>query len=197
MRLFLSFLAFAALAPSAALAQARYSLGFGMTGGTQLAQDRIFQSIRVAQKLAPTITFGGSMPVSDRERGGIEVALGLGKTRIQESGEADADGPAFRTLSATFGVDGPLLQPLRYRVGAGLLKYLPDKEGIFRQGGPLLLLLTLGADAQLLQKGNIGLVARLRYDYQRFSTDELRTAGFARTQDVHRLGLGLALEYSR
>ena len=84
-----------------------------------------------------------------------------------------------------------------YRFGAGLTKYLADKEGIFRQGAPLLLVLTLGSDYRVFTSNEVGLVARLRYDYQRFSTDELRSAGFARTQDVHRLGLGLAVEYTR
>lgn len=197
MRLLLSTLALSALLPGALLAQTRYSFAVGATGGTKLAEDRIFQAIKVEQRIAPTFTLGASVPVSAKERGSLELAFGVHKTRIKETGQPDADGPDFRTLSLNVGVDGPVKGPLRYRIGAGLLKYLPDKEGIFRQGGPMLLLLSLGADAPIVHTGNVGLVARLRYDYQRFSTDELRTAGFARTQDVHRLGLGLAIEYAR
>ncbi len=197
MRLLPSLLALSALLPSALQAQVRYSFAVGATGGTKLVADRIFQDITVEQRIAPTFTIGASVPVSEKERGSVEVALGVHRTRIKEVGQPDADGPNFRTLSLNLGVDGPVKGPLRYRIGAGLLKYLPDKEGFFRQGGPLLLLLSLGADAPLVHRGNLGLVARLRYDYQRFSTDELRTSGFARTQDVHRLGLGLALEYAR
>jgi hypothetical protein len=197
MRLLLTVLALGAITPGSLLAQTRYSLGFGLTAGTKLAEDRIFQDITVAQRPAPTFTLGLSTPVSAKERGSLEVSLGFGQTRIKEEGEADADGPDFKTLGLNLGVDGPVIGPLRYRIGAGLIKYMPDKEGFFRQGGPLLLSLGIGADAPIYRRGNIGLVARLRYDYQRFSTDELRSAGFSRTQDVHRVGLGLAVEYSR
>jgi hypothetical protein len=197
MRLFTTTLALAALLPTALAGQARYSAAFGLVGGTKLAQDRIFQDIRVTQQLAPTITLGASLPVSPKERAGLEVSLGFGKTQVQEAGFPTIDGPSYKTLGFTAGVDGPLLGPLRYRFGAGLVKYLADKEGIFRQGAPLLLILTLGSDYHVFTAGRMGVVARLRYDYQRFSTDELRSTGFGRTQDVHRVGLGLALEYTR
>ena len=190
-------LTLAFLLPAAAAGQARYSLTVGATGGTRLATDRIFRDIQVTQAIAPTITLGASLPVSPRERAGIEVALGFGQTRIKETGLPTADGAGFRTLSVTGGVQGPVFGPIGYRFGAGILKYLPDKEGIFRQGGPLLLSLSLGSDYPIVTKGKVGAVARLRYEYQRFSTDELRTLGFSRTQDVHRLGLGLAIEYTR
>lgn len=197
MRLLTTTLALAALLPSALAGQARYSAAFGLMGGTKLAQDRIFQDIRITQLVAPTITIGASLPVSPRERAGLEVALGIVKSRVKESGFPTTVGPSFKTLSVTAGVDGPLLGPLRYRFGAGLVKYLASREGIFRQGAPLLLVLTLGSDYRVFTTGKVGVAARLRYDYQRFSTDELRSTGFARTQDVHRLGLGLALEYTR
>lgn len=197
MRLITTTLALAALLPAALAGQARYSIGFGAMGGTKLAADRIFQDISISQRVTPTVTLGASLPVSARERAGLEITLGFGKTRIKEAGFGTVDGDSYKTLGFTAGVDGPMLGPLRYRFGAGLMKYLADKEGIFRQGGPLLLTLTLGSDYRIFTSGKMGLAARLRYDYQRFSTDELRSAGFARTQDVHRVGLGLAIEYSR
>lgn len=197
MRLITTTLALAALLPAALAGQARYSLGLSAMGGTKLAEDQIFQKIDIAQRIAPTITVGASLPVSARERAGIELSLGLGKTRIKEAGFGTVDGESFKTLGFTAGVDGPLYHKLRYRFGAGLMKYMADKEGIFRQGAPLLLTLGLGSDYHIFSSGKMGVVARLRYEYQRFSTDELRTAGFARTQDVHRVGLGLAVEYTR
>ena len=197
MRLIPTTLALATLLPAALAGQARYSIAVGAMGGTKLAQDQIFQDISVTQRIAPTFTVGASLPVSARERAGLEVSLGFGKTRFKETGVETVDGSSYKTLGFTAGVDGPMLKTLRYRFGAGLMKYLADKEGIFRQGGPLLLTLTLGSDYRLFTRGNMGVTARLRYDYQRFSTDELRFRGFARTQDVHRLGLGLALEYTR
>lgn len=176
--------------------QARYTATIGLTAGTPLVEDQIFQAVRVGQKLAPTATLGVSLPVSERERAGLEVALGFGRTRIRETGLPDADGPGYRTLSVTAGVEGPIIDRLSVRGGAGVLKYLPDDAGIFRGGGPLLFLLTGGADYRLPMRGSIGLVARLRYDYQRFSTSALEAAGFARSQDVHRLGFGLGVEYT-
>jgi hypothetical protein len=197
MRLLTTTLALAALLPSALAGQARYSASFGFTSGTKLAQDRIFQDIQINQRPAPTVTIGASLPVSPRERAGLEIALGFGQTHVKEAGFPTINGPSFKTLGFTAGVDGPLLGPLRYRFGAGLVKYLASHEGIFRQGAPLLLTLTLGTDCHIYTAGKVGVAARLRYDYQRFSTDELRSAGFARTQDVHRVGLGLAIEYTR
>jgi hypothetical protein len=197
MRLSLAALALAAIVPVQLAAQTRYSFGVGLTGGTRLVQDRIFEEITVQQRPAPTFTLGVSTPVSAKERAGVELALGLGKTRIKEAGQPEVDGPDFKTLGLSVGVDGPILPMLRYRIGAGLIKYFPDKEAFFRQGGPLLLTLSLGADIPVYRTRGLGLVGRMRYDYQRFSTDELRTAGFSRTQDVHRVGLGLAIEYSR
>ncbi len=197
MRTFSTTLALASLLPGILLGQARYSLALGATAGTRLVSDRIFQEIEVTQGIAPTVTIGASLPVSARERAGVEIALGFGKTRIRESGFPTADGPGFRTLAITGGVQGPVWGPVGYRFGAGLLKYLPDKEGIFRRGGPLLLILSGGTDIRLPVGGPVGFAARLRYDYQRFNTDELQSTGFGRTQDVHRVGVGLAIEYQR
>jgi hypothetical protein len=121
--------------------------------------------------------------------------MGFGGTTTVETGYPDTPGPSFKTLSLTGSIDGPVFGPLRYRAGAGMLKYLPDEEGIFADGGPLLLLLTAGADVQLASRGSFALMGRIRYDYHRFTTDELSAQGFSRTQDVHRLALGLGVDY--
>src|SRR5512143_1926251 len=120
MRLLTTTLALAALLPATLAAQARYSFGIGAMGGTKLATDRIFQEIDVTQRIAPTLTLGASLPVSARERAGIEVSLGFGKTRIKEQGYSTYDGVSYKTLGFTAGVDGPIIQKLRYRFGAGL-----------------------------------------------------------------------------
>ncbi|MEO8633911.1 MAG: hypothetical protein ABI587_01415 [Gemmatimonadales bacterium] len=184
------------LSPAALSGQVRYSASLDFMGGTKLATDHIFQDITVSQKVAPTVVLGASLPVSARERFGVELGLGFGGTRIRESGAPPTTiGPAFRTLSLTGGVEGPIFRQLRYRVGAGILKYLPDKEDFFRRGGPTLLLLTGGANYHFPLKTGLDLVARLRYDYQRFSSDEFAANGFSRTQDVHRFGGGLGIEF--
>ncbi|MBK6780077.1 MAG: hypothetical protein IPG75_10990 [Gemmatimonadetes bacterium] len=58
-------------------------------------------------------------------------------------------------------------------------------------------MLSGGADIRIPIPAPVGIVARIRYDYQRFNTDELQATGFARTQDVHRVGVGLGIEYQR
>jgi hypothetical protein len=195
MRILRCTLLLALLGPAALAGQIRYSASLDFMGGTKLATDRIFQEITVSQKFAPTVVLGASLPVSARERFGIELALGFGGSRIRESGFPTTSGPSYRTLSLTGGVEGPLFHRLRYRAGAGILKYLPDKEAFFRRGGPTLLLLTGGASYHVPLKGGLGLVARIRYDYQRFSSNEFAANGFSRTQDVHRLGGGLGIEF--
>lgn len=187
----------AAILPASLAGQARYSLAVGAMAGTKLLTDQIFEDIKVTQVLAPTVTLGANFPVSKRERAGFEVSFANWKSRVVETGEPTIEGPAYRTLSVTFGVDGPLFSRLTYHGGAGLLKYFPDKQGIFLTGGPLLLVLTGGVDYHFPLRAPFGLFARARYDYHRFSTDELQSAGFARTQDVHRVGLGLGIEYQR
>ena len=190
-------LSLALLAPAALPAQTRYSASLGVLGGTPLAHDQLFQEIEVQQDLAPTVTLGVSFPVSKREFLGLEAGFGLGGVTTVEPGYPDVEGPGFTTISLVGSVDGPAFGPLRYRIGAGLLKYLPEEEGIFAEGGPLLLLLTAGADVRLATRGSFTLMARIRYDYQRFTTDQLQFSGFSRTQDVHRLGFGLGVDYSR
>jgi hypothetical protein len=190
-------LALAGALPVPLVGQARYTATVGATGGTKLLHDRIFQDIRIAQTIAPTLTVGATLPVSKRERVGLEVSLGSARARTIETGFPTVDGPAFRTLGVTLGVDGPLFSRFTYHGAAGLVKYFADKKQIFRQGGPMLLVLVAGADYHLPMRGPVGFLARIRYDYQRFSTDELRATGFTRTQDVHRIGIGLGLEYPR
>lgn len=190
-------LALAGALPVPLVGQARYSVTVGATGGTRLLHDRIFQDIRITQTIAPTLILGATLPVSKRERVGLEVSLGSARTRTIETGFPTADGPGFRTLGVTLGVDGPLFSRFTYHGAAGLMKYFADQKQLFRQGGPMLLLLVAGADYHLPIRGPVGFLARIRYDYQRFSTDELRATGFSRTQDVHRIGIGLGLEYPR
>jgi opacity protein-like surface antigen len=197
MRSFLLGMTLAACLPAAAGAQARFGLAAGVTGGTALVNDRIFQDIHLTQQLAPTVTLSGSLPVSPRERAGLEIALAFFGSHVVESGFPTISGPSYRTLSVSGGVDGPLFGPLRYRAGAGVLKYLVSREGIFLDGGPTLVTLTGGLDLPLRRFGPWQLVTRLRYDYQRFNTRSLQLSGFSRSKDVHRLGLGLGVTYTR
>ncbi len=186
-----------ALASAPLAAQVRYSAMLSVGGGTVLLSDRIFQDIELEQKRFAAFTLGASLPVAPRDLLGIEVGLGAGGTRVFEEGVGRAEGPSYRTLTATLGYEGPVVWRLRYRASAGVLKYLPDKEGVFRQGGPAALLLGAAAEYRMPFGPGLDLFGRLQYDFHRFFTRELEDRGFGRSQDVHRLALGLGIGYTR
>lgn len=190
-------LALLLLTPAGLLAQARYSASIAVFGGTRLVRDRIFQDISLKQKLAPTFLVGASLPVAPEDRVGIEVGLGFGGSTVSEDGVGDVGGPSYRTLSATLGYEGPIFWRFRYRASAGVLKYLPTKEDLFRQGGPAVLLLGFATEYRLPIRKPFDVTATLRYDFHRFTTRELQDRGFARNQDVHRLALGVGIGFTR
>jgi hypothetical protein len=182
--------------PAALAAQVRISALFSVTDGTDLVRDQIGQKITVEQRMIPALTVGAAVPVAPKDRLGVELGLGLGKTRIQETGIGTSDGPSYRTLTATLGYEGPIVWRFRYRASAGVLKYLPDQDGIFREGGPAVLLLGFAVEYRAPIRSRFDLMARLQYDFHRFTTTTLQNAGFGRSEDVHRVGLGLGLGFT-
>ncbi|HXG43383.1 MAG TPA: outer membrane beta-barrel protein [Gemmatimonadales bacterium] len=190
-------LALWALVPGGLAAQVRYSAMLSVGGGTELLRDRIFQDIELEQKHLAALTLGASLPVAPRDRLGVEVGLGFGGTTVSEAGVGRTDGPSYRTLSATLGYEGPVAWRIRYRASAGVLKYLPDKRDIFRRGGPAALLLGAAAEYRMPFGRGLDLFGRLQYDFHRFITRELEDRGFGRSQDVHRLAIGLGIGYLR
>ncbi len=174
--------------------QADYYARVGVTGSTSLVQDVLFQDIVVRQGPAPTLTVGASLPISPRHRTGLELALASGGFERQETGLPDTRLGTLRTLTATLGLDGPIARGFRYRVAVGTLSYLPaEQDGIFRRGGPTNFLAGLGADWRRPIGARWDLVAAARYDYHRFTTDELAARGFSQAQQVHRLAVSVGL----
>ena len=161
----------------------------GLTGATDLVTDRITQEITVRQDLAPTLLLGASLPVSPRLNAGLELSLGTGGLDATEGGES-TDLGTLRTATITVGLGGPLVGQLRWRAGVGLLKYLPSEDtGIFLLGGPTDYVLMAGADYRRVLDADWSIVAGVRYDYHRFTTDALEARGFSQSQQVHRFGI--------
>ena len=161
----------------------------GLTGATDLVTDRITQEITVRQDPAPTLLLGASLPVSPRLNAGLELSLGTGGLDATEGGES-TDLGTLRTATITVGLEGPLVWQLRWRAGVGVLKYWPSEDtGIFLLGGPTDYVLMAGADYRRVLDADWSIVAGVRYDYHRFTTDALEARGFSQSQQVHRFGI--------
>lgn len=177
-------------------AQSDYYARIGVTGGTALMQDRIVEEIEVRPSLAPTLVLGGNLPIAPRYRAGLEVALSTSGYHSTEGG-TDTDLGTLRTGSVTLGLDGPITTSVRWRGGIGLISYWPSEErGIFLSGGTTRFLAGAGIDYRRPIMAKWDLMASLRYDVHRFTTDELRARGFGQNQGVQRVSASLGLARS-
>lgn len=196
--LLLLLLLLAALAPRAH-AQIDYFARIGVTGSTRLVRDVLFQEISTKVGIAPTLFAGLSLPIAARYRAGLEGAIARGSLSgdRSDSGE-DADLGGLTTLSAMANLEGPLaVRPLRWRVAIGLVHYLPGEElGAFAQGGTTRYLVGAGVDYRRPSFGSWDLMVSARYDFHRFTTEELRARGFTQSQSVQRASLSLGLARS-
>ena len=175
-------------------AQLEYHARVGAVGASTLLRDLIVNEISVRQSIAPMIALGATLPIGPLGyRVGLEGTLASGKFHSSESG-SDTDLGTLRTATLQLGLEGPVYQQLRWRVGGGGIKYWPsDDEGIFRQGGTTRFLAGGGADYRRPVLPKWDLMASLSYDYHRFSTDELDARGFSQTQGVSRISLSVGL----
>ena len=177
-------------------AQLDYYGRIGATGSSALVRDVLFEPFETSQGIAPTLVAGISIPVGTENRLGLEGSLVSGSLRASsESGGGDVDLGRLTTLSALANAEGTVAGPFRWRIGIGLIKYLPgEKAGLFRQGGPLRYFVGGGFDFRRPTFGRWDLMISARYDFHRFTTEELRDRGFTQAQVVQRgsLTFGLA-----
>jgi preprotein translocase subunit Sec61beta len=175
-------------------AQVDYNARLGVTWATALVRDDVVNEIEIRQKLAPTLVLGAALPIAPLYRAGLELALATSGYQSKETGATTVDLGTVRTGSITLGLDGPIMQGLRWRAGAGLLRYWPTEErGIFLRGGTTRFLAGAGIDYRhpILTKWDM--MASLRYDFHRFTTEELEARGFSQSQGVHRIAAGIGL----
>ena len=178
-------------------AQTEYYARVGAVGASNLLRDVIVDEITVRQSIAPMIALGASLPIGARGyRVGLESTLASGKFHSGESG-SDTDLGTLRTATILLNLEGPVYREFRWRAGLGGLKYWPsDKEGIFRSGGTARFLAGAGLDYRRPVLPKWDLMGSLRYDFHRFTTDELKARGFSQTQGVSRVSLSVGLSRS-
>lgn len=198
MRLIVTLLIAAPAAGAPALqAQVDYNARVGVTWATALLHDRIIDGIDVRQKLAPTVALGASLPIAPLYQAGLEVVLTTSGYRAEEAG-TETDLGTLRTGSVMLGLQGPISSGLYWRAGVGLLGYWPTEEqGMFLRGGATRFLAGAGVDYRQPVMTQWDMMVSLRYDYHRFTTDELRARGFSQTQGVQRVAATVGIARGR
>ena len=177
-------------------AQTDYYARVGAMGFGNLLRDVIVSEITVKQSIAPMVALGASVPIAPKYRVGLEAAFESGGFHAEEDG-ADTDLGTLRSGSLLLNLEGPITSSVRWRAGLGTIMYWPgDEEGIFAQGGVTRWLAGGGVDYrhQVLTKWD--LLASARYDFHRFTTDELKARSFSNTQGVSRVSLSVGLARS-
>ena len=174
-------------------AQTDYYARVGAVGASRLVRDFLDSEISVRQSIAPVVAIGASMPFSPGYGAGIEATLSSGGFDAEQDG-SETDLGTIRTGSVLVGLDGPIGRSLRWRVGLGGLFYWPSEDsGIFLQGGPIRFLAGAGADWRTAVMPKWDLMVSARYDFHRFTTDELDRRGFTQAQGVSRISLSLGI----
>jgi hypothetical protein len=178
-------------------AQTEIYARLGAVGASRLVRDVIVDEITVRQSIAPMIALGASLPISTRGyRAGLEATLSSGKFHSSEGG-ASTDLGTLRTATVLLGFEGPMFGDLRWRLGLGGIQYWPsDKAGIFLAGGTGRFLAGAGLDYRRPVLPKWDLMSSLRYDFHRFTTDELDRRGFSQSQGVSRVSLSVGLSRS-
>lgn len=179
-------------------AQTEYYARLGAVGTSDLLRDVIVNEITVRQSIAPMLAIGASLPLGGRGyRAGLEGTLVSGKFHSSEGG-TDTDLGTLRTGSVMLNLEGPIVRAITWRAGLGILQYWPkDKEGIFRESGKARFLAGGGVDYRRPVLPEWDLMTSVRYDWHRFTTDELKTLGFTGSQAVHRIAASVGLARAR
>jgi hypothetical protein len=197
MRLICALLLVFPAAASTGNAQVDYYARLGLTGSTKLARDRIFQEVEVRPSLAPTLVLGAALPFTPRYRAGLEATLTRSGSDVREE-DTDSDLGTFWTTGLVLGMDGPITRRVGWRGGVGLIRYWPGaNEGIFLQGGTTRFLIGGGVDFRPALMRTWDLMLSLRYDFHRFTTEELSARGFSGSQGVQRISASVGLARAR
>jgi hypothetical protein len=197
MRLLCAILIALPAAVSTGQAQSDYYARLGLTGSTRLVEDLLFQEIEVRPSLAPTLVVGAALPFTRDYRAGLEATLTTSGYHAREL-ETDSDLGTLRTLALVLGIEGPVAGRLSWRGGVGLIRYWPiEEEGIFLQGGTTRFLIGGGIDFRPPVMRQWDLMMSLRYDFHRFTTEELEARGFSGSQGVQRISASIGLARAR
>ena len=161
-------------------AQTDYYARVGAIGASKLMRDDIVSEITVRQSIAPMLALGASLPIGRGYRAGLEGTFASGSYHEEENG-VESDLGTLRTGSLMLDLEGPIATFFRWRAGAGALLYWPSEDtGVFLQGGTTRFLAGVGVDYRRPVMTKWDLMASARYDYHRFTTEELESRGFSR-----------------
>jgi hypothetical protein len=173
--------------------QVDYNARLGLTIATKLVRDIVIQQVEVRQSVAPTLVLGASLPIAPLYRAGLEATLTTSGYHSSE-GNTETDLGTLRTGSVVLGLDGPVWRRLRWRAGAGLIRYWPSEDsGIFLRGGNTQFLAGAGVDYRPPLSDKWELMLSLRYDWHRFTTEELKARRFSGSQAVQRISASIGL----
>lgn len=186
------------LAAHPVAAQTDYYARLGATYSTAIVRDVIFEPITTKPGIAPTLFLGTSLPMGNNYRVGFEAALSHASlTATSDSTGSSTDVGSITNASGVINLEGTVHPRLHWHAGVGLLMYSPsDDASIFGGERTSRALVMVGADyrAPVLRAWDV--MISTRYDFHRFTTDELRRRGFALEQAVHRLSLSAGLARS-
>jgi hypothetical protein len=173
--------------------QVGYDARLGLTGATELLRDSVIQQIEVRQSLAPTLALGVSLPIAPLYRAGLEATLTTSGYHSSE-GNTETDLGTLRTGSVVLGLDGPVWRMVHWRAGVGLIRYWPSEDrGIFLRGGTTRFVAGAGVDYRPSVSAKWKLMVSLRYDWHRFTTEELKARGFGGGHVVQRISASIGL----
>ena len=177
---------------AASPAQVRLGARLGATWSSTLATDEIGTNIKVKTGIAPTLSLTASIPSGRKFRLGLETVLTTSSVEASDD-QGTNDLGSLRTASLLLTAEGPaMFAGIYWRVGLGLIKFLPsEKQGLFLQGGPTRITGNLTAEYRKAIKPGWEFAAGVRYGIHQFTTKELQSRGFSRSQMVHRVGLEL------
>lgn len=178
-------------------AQADYYARLGATYTTNLLRDAIVQEIHVRQSVAPTLALGASLPITPVYRAGLEATLASSGYHSSE-GVTQTDLGTLRTGSVLLNLEGPVWRGTSWRAGVGLIRYFPAQDsGIFLRGGTTRFLAGAGLDYRPPLSKRWEFMVSLRYDFHRFTTDELAARGFSGNQGVQRISASVGVARAR
>jgi hypothetical protein len=183
----------------AAQSQVDYYARLGVTVSTKLLRDAVvpIQEVEVRQGLAPTLVLGASVPFAPTYRAGLEASLTTGSYHSDELA-VESDLGTLRTGSVLLNLEGPVARLVNWRAGLGLISYWPaDEQGIFLRGGATRFLAGAGVDYRPRLMTNWDLMVSLRYDFHRFTTEELSARRFSGSQGVQRVSASVGLARAR
>jgi hypothetical protein len=178
-------------------AQTDYYARLGATYATNLLRDAIVREIHVRQSVAPTLVLGASLPISPVYRAGLEASL-TSSGYHSTDGVTETDLGTVRTGSVLLNLEGPVWRRASWRAGLGLIRYFPAEDsGIFLQGGTTRFLAGAGLDYRPPLSTRWEFMVSLRYDFHRFTTDELAARGFSGRQGVQRISASVGVARAR